>query len=189
MAVLASNWEKIKGFEVALLSGLDEKEFFNGLGQAVKQEFGCDRVIIFKSMDKGIPVFIADSQRLNAPSYALEKGGMAGHVTRTLVPYYSNDISRDPISGNAQESEGYNAELCMPVIISGQIMATVHLQNKVGHNLFNPEHIKQLEEFLKRLQRPLRNMQMYLAAKHLCRSLQEKIEGKKPRTGKILFRC
>ena len=178
MTGLASNLEKIKGFEVALLSGLDEKEFFNGLGQAVKQEFSCDRVIIFKYMDKGIPVFIADSERLDAPSYTPEKGGMAGHVTRTLVPYYSNDIPRDPVSGNAKESEGYNTELCMPVIISGQIMATVHLQNKIGHDAFNPEHIKQIEEFLKRLQRPLRNMQMYLAAKHLCQSLQEKIEEK-----------
>ena len=171
--------KEIKYLESSLLSNLDEKFFFKTLGHAVKENFSCDRVIIFKNIDDGFPVFVADSEDRDIFPYVMEQGkGVSGHVIRTSHSYYSNNVFRDPIFHGVKESEGYDAELCVPVIIDGQIMATVHLQNKISHHDFSQKHINQVKGFLNHLSRPLSNMQMYLTAKHLSQSLKkERYQG------------
>lgn len=170
---------KVKSFESILLSSLDEKLFFRNLGYAIKENFTCDRVIIFKSIDDGSPIFVSDSECLDALPYVLEKGkGVSGHVIRTSRPYYSNNMARDPLCCEEKEGLGYNAELCVPIIIAGQIMATVHLQNKTNNHHFSQKDINQVKEFLNHLDRPLRNMKMYLTAKHLNRTLKEEVQQK-----------
>ena len=176
--------EDIQKFETILLSNLDEKAFFGNLGHALKANFNCDRAIVFKSMDDGTPIFISDSECPNITSYVLEKGkGVAGHVIRNSRPYYSNNTERDPIFQGVKESEGYGAELCVPIIVEGQTIATVHLQNKEADSDFDQQSINQVQEFLNYLERPLHNMKMYLAAKHLNEVLREEIERKDKRSG------
>ena len=171
--------EKIRDLEATLLSNLDEQLFFKNLGHIVKENFSCDRVIIFKSMDDGASVFIADTSASDTSPYIQEKGrGVSGHVIRTFRPYYSNDSTRDPLFAGVKESEGYLSELCIPVVVAGQVMATIHLQNKTNETPFGQEHINGVVEFLALLERPLHNMKMYLTAKHLNEALKEEIQKK-----------
>ena len=171
--------KEIKDLESALLSNLDERFFFKTLGCAIKENFSCDRIVIFKNIDDGFPVFVADSEDGDAFPYVTEHGkGVSGHVIRTSNSYYSNNVFRDPIFYGVKESQGYDAELCVPLMVDGQIMATVHLQNKVNHYDFTQKHINLVKEFLNHLSRPLSNMQMYLTAKHLSLSLKkERYQG------------
>ena len=168
---------KVKHFESILLSTLDEKLFFGNLARAFKESFPCDRAIIFKGMDDGTPVFVSDSECPGAAPYILDKerGGIAGHVIRSSRPYYSNNTQRDPLFHGAQESQGFRAELCVPIIIAGQTLATIHLQNRTSAN-FGQRYISRVQEFINRLERPLNNMKMYLTAKHLNEALKEEIE-------------
>ena len=167
---------KIEQFVTALLSNLDEKLFFRNLAKGVKENFPCDRVVIFKSMDDGASVFISDSESDDAPPYILEKGrGVSGYVIRTARPYYSNNSPRDPVFYGVKESEGYKAELCIPVIVAGQTMATIHLQNRNSSRCFSERHINGVQGFLNYLESPFHNMKMYLTAKHLNEALKEEI--------------
>ncbi|MCY4643526.1 MAG: sigma 54-interacting transcriptional regulator [Bacteriovoracales bacterium] len=170
---------KIKSFETILLSSLEEEVFFGNLGRIVKDNFSCDRVIIFKILNDQIPVFISDSENSNVSSYVLEQGtGVCGNVMRTSQPYYSNNVARDPVFSGVKESKGYSAELCVPIIVAGHTLATVHLQRKSDGRHFDAKYIDDFMGFLKFLERPLCNMQIYLTAKHLNEILRQEIQRK-----------
>ncbi len=177
MTMEAINQEEITKLESHLLSSLDEKFFFEGLAHFIKSQHECDRVIVFKSFDDASSQFIADSENSSVEQYKLEKGkGISGYVIRTERPYYSNSVSRDPIFYGVQESVGMSSELCIPVNIDGQIIATIHLQSKNDQRSFDQEDINSLKDLFNLIQRPLNNMKMYLSAKHLSEMLKAKID-------------
>ena len=170
---------KMREIEADLLSSLDEEFFFGRLARVVKGHFSCDRVIVFKSMEDGSPVFVSDTESPGATPYILEKGkGVSGHVIRTSRPYYSNNSSRDPVFNGVKESKGFATELCVPVVVSGQVMATIHLQNKNNRKPFSQRDINDVKAFLDYFDRPLHNMKMYLTAKHLNEVLREEVQQK-----------
>lgn len=175
-ALQKSELEKL---ETSLLSGLNEKFFFAHFVSYIKTNFNCDRVIIYKVIDEVGSQFIADSENQDVRPYKLEKGkGVAGYVVRTSRPYYSNSVSRDPIFYGVEESFGMNAELCIPVSVEGQIIATLHLQSKSTEREFSQDDINNIKDILNFLQKPLNNMKLYLTAKHLNQLLKAQIEEK-----------
>lgn len=171
--------DEIQRLETTLLSSLNEKFFFTHLAFYIKEAFKCDRVIAYKSLDENGSEFIADSETPEAKGYRLEKGkGVSGYVIRTSRPYYSNSVTRDPIFYGVEESLGMQSELCVPVAVGGQTIATIHLQNKTEDKKFEQEDINTIKTVLDKIEKPLTNMKMYLTAKHLNETLQAQITEK-----------
>ena len=164
-----------------LLSTLEEKVFFRALGKEVKKLFNSDRVTIFRSMGDGVSVLVSDTEKeeiSSTPSF-MEKGkGISGHVVRTSQAYYSNNSERDPLFYNAPESRGYKEELCAPIVIGGETIATIHVQNKTDENPFTDSDTIKVKEFLDSLRKPLENIGMYLAVKDLNEVLRDELDAK-----------
>ncbi len=175
---MAKNLPEINRVSSILLSTLDESIFFNELGKFLHIQLQLDQTII-RSVQHGLDTqIVSENGKVVEGAAILEKGrGPAGHVVRTKKAYFSNSIDRDPLF-EAEAIEGISSELCIPVVIEGIVIATIHLRSIHEKREFSREDISFVESILDELKKPLTNMKMYLAAKHLNESLLKKIENK-----------
>lgn len=161
-----------------LLSTLDEKLFFCELGKSLHSLMNVDKTKIFLVNEDSSVRMVCLNGKTSKSSEMLEKGqGPAGHVIRTRKPYFSNNVSRDPLF-HKEAAEGIMAELTIPVSVEGIVIATLHFQSESEETQFEREDITKILSILAEIKKPLTNMKMYLAAKHLNSSLVKQIELK-----------
>jgi transcriptional regulator with GAF, ATPase, and Fis domain len=110
--------------------------------------------------------------------YTYAKGeGFSGYVSRIKRAYYSNS-KRDPMMSLGKRDECVEAELCVPLIVDGTMLATIHIQTTDKDRKFNEADIQLVNSLMDELKRPLSNLRMYVIAKNLNEELQRKIEEK-----------
>lgn len=161
-----------------LLTTLDEKKFFSILSNHIKENVSSHSTLIHLLLEDGQALLVAKNGEIVEEGRKCEKGaGVAGQVVRTKKPYFSNNIDRDPIFANFRD-ENVVAELCVPVVIEGHVIATIHLQSNNEEIQFSRDNMNEVLEILKDVELPLRNMKMYLSAKFLNESLKKQIELK-----------
>jgi Nif-specific regulatory protein len=161
-----------------LLATLDEGVFFSELCRHLQNELKSERALVYLVKEDGCAQLISIDGKLHSERSVLEKGeGAAGHVLRTKRPYFSNNVSRDPIFAK-EALEGVRAELCLPISHEGVVIATIHFQDIKSEREFSREDINLVLAVLNELKHPLANMRMYIAAKHLNESLMRQIEVK-----------
>ncbi len=170
--------EELEAFSARLLETLDEHFFFNEMSRFFLSAMNADRVKIFSIRDDQSAKLVSVNGETSRERIHLGAGeGASGYVTRTKRPYFSNNVARDPLFSTEQGSNVV-AELCLPILHEGMVMATIHFQMLSDKKQYSLADITLVTEVLKSLRKPITNMKMYLSAKHLNEVLIKKIEDK-----------
>lgn len=174
----ALDLNKVSTLSNELLTNLDERVFFSKLGGFIQDTFNEYKVQVFQAYEDGASELIVenDNQAKNEISY--NKGqGLSGYVIRTKRAYYSNSKS-DPLLATTQRDECVIAELCVPVISNGSVIATIHVQSNKEDRKFNEEDVSMILDILDNVSSPINNIRLYLIAKNLNKELEKKIKMK-----------
>ena len=175
----ATGHNELATLSTVLLSNLDEVVFFAKLSGYVQEIMMEHKVLGFEALNDGSTRLLSENGIALSCASILNKGqGLSGYVARMKRAYYSNSVKRDPIASTGQRDESVEAELCVPVIIDGSVIGTINVQSIKTDRNFGENDIAVINDILKQLQSPIRNMHLYLMAKNLNRELQSRIEAK-----------
>lgn len=175
----ASMNNEIATLSTVLLSNLDEVVFFSKLSGFIQDVMQEHNVLTFEAHTDGTTILRAENGHSIENGKVLNKGqGLSGYVARMKRAYYSNSVKRDPIASNSHRDANIEAELCVPVMIEGVVIGTINVQSLKADRNFGDAEISIINDILKELQSPIRNMHLYLMAKNLNRELQGRIEAK-----------
>lgn len=160
-----------------LLATLEEANFFSLLGQHMANELSVEKFKAYKIFaDQSAKLISLNNNSIDGEILSFGHGP-CGQVVKTKRPYFSNNVSRDPIFGQDKSSDIKN-ELIIPVIQDGIFIATLHFQNINDEVGFTREHINKMLNILNLVERPLNNLKLYISAKALNEVLLKKIEEK-----------
>ncbi len=169
---------ELEELSTKLLATLDESTFFGILGEFLSKHVPCDNIIVNRVMeDNSVKIVSFDGRPVVGSEIKTDGPASAGYVIRTKRPYFSNNVERDPIF-EEEANKGILAELCVPIIVDGIILGTVHFQSKTEGRDFGRNDITTVLSVLAEIKRPLVNIKMYLSARHLNEVLLKKIEEK-----------
>jgi len=176
MQVLNKNLPDVQSLVSVLLSTLDESLFFIELMKQLADEVKADTTRIYLANETGaLKLLIEDLTLTKNVSYEKNEG-LAAYVLRTKKPYFSNNITRDPIFAK-ESNKAIKAELAVPVSVDGVVLATIHFQS-TSEKEFSVNDMTKVIAVLNEIKKPLANMKMFLAAKQLNEVLLRKIENK-----------
>lgn len=175
----ASNQNELATLSTVLLSNLDEVVFFSKLTGFIQDTMKEYKVLGFEVLADGCTRLAAENGKSLNNGKLLNKGqGLAGYVARMKRAYYSNSVKRDPIASTGLRDESVEAELCMPIMIDGHVIGTINVQSTQKERNFGEADMAFINGIFNELQSPIRNMHLYLMAKHLNHELQSRIEAK-----------
>ena len=175
----ALNHNELATLSTVLLSNLDEVVFFTKLSGFIHDLAGEYKVQGFEVLSDGSTVLIAENGHALDTAKTLSKGqGLSGYVARMKRAYYSNSVKRDPIASTGIRDEVVEAELCLPIMIDGSVIGTINVQSMKKDRNFSETDLAIINDVLKQLQSPIKNMHLYLMAKHLNKELMCKIEAR-----------
>ncbi|MBF0359590.1 MAG: sigma-54-dependent Fis family transcriptional regulator [Oligoflexia bacterium] len=163
-----------------LYSSLDESLFFSELSKFIKDFTKAERVTIYKANpDESIELTSVDGRHTVNKIKSGE--GILGHVVKTKRAYFSNMIRRDPLYNKSHyptqnSSQLVIAELCIPIVVNNQVIAVINFQSTNSEVKYDYSNINAIQNILTEIKRPLINLQMYLASKHLNDVLNVKLE-------------
>ncbi|MBY0516872.1 MAG: sigma 54-interacting transcriptional regulator [Bacteriovoracaceae bacterium] len=158
-----------------LLSNLDETVFFSQLSGYFQQVTGEHKVQVYEAMGDGSTRLGAENGH-SIDGEILAKGiGLSGYVARMKRAYYSNNVKRDPITAHSKRDDSVEAELAVPVMHEGVVIGTIHIQSTKKDRSFSEKDVAAINEDLKSLAAPIRNMRLYLVARHMARELESKL--------------
>lgn len=175
---IALDMNKISTLSTVLLSNLDESIFCAKISGFIQDMFKEYKVQVFEAYQDGRTQLRAENGKVIEEGMVYAKGqGLSGYVVRTKRAYYSNS-SRDPLLATTKRDECVEAEVCVPVNHSGNVIATIHVQAKDGERKFSDEDIQIINNVLTEIDSAVKNMRLYLIAKNLNRELQTQIKEK-----------
>ena len=161
---------------VSILSTtLDENLFFSELANFIKAEMGVGKVRVNLVLSSGLSKSVAINGEMLTAEHVRKNSGIVSHILRTQRAYFSNSVQRDPIFEDSND-EIRTAELAYPISSEGVIIATIHLSVMDDERTFSAKDINSLLSILNYVERPLRNMKLYISAKSLNDVLLKKIE-------------
>lgn len=175
----AAQHNELATLSTVLLSNLDEVVFFAKLSGYVQDMMTEHKVLGFEALSEGATRLLAENGHALNDSKILNKGqGLSGYVARMKRAYYSNSVKRDPIASTGHRDEMVEAELCVPVMVDGSVIGTINVQSIKKDRNFGEADIAVINDILKELHTPIKNMHLFLMAKNLNRELQSRIEAK-----------
>lgn len=176
----ALNMNEVSTLSTALLTNLDESLFFAKISEFMMQHFKAYKTLVFESYSDGVTELKALNGKVinDKEKLIYAKGqGLSGYVSRIKRAYYSNS-KRDPLLATSKRDDCVESELCVPIISSGVVLGTIHIQSDDKENIFSEEDVTAINNILDSLSAPIANMRLYLIARNLNRELQSKIEMK-----------
>lgn len=175
----AINHNELATLSTVLLSNLDEVVFFSKLSGFVHEIMKEHKVLAFEVLSDGSTILLADSGSALSSAKMLNKGqGLSGYVARMKRAYYSNSAKRDPLASTGIREDQVEAELCVPVMFEGSVIGTLNIQSLKKDRNFGESDIAIINSILAELHTPIKNMHLYLVAKHLNKELMSRIEAK-----------
>ncbi|MGE3610538.1 MAG: sigma 54-interacting transcriptional regulator [Bacteriovoracaceae bacterium] len=175
----AFNKNDLATLSTVLLSHLDEVVFFSKLSGFIHDLTQEHKVLGFEVLNDGSTRLIAENGQALSAAKHLNKGqGLSGYVARIKRAYYSNSVRRDPIASTGIRDEAVEAELSIPVMMDGSVIGTINIQSTKKDRNFGDADIVVINNILKELETPIRNMHLFLVAKNLNRELMGRIEAK-----------
>ena len=158
-----------------LVETLDEL-VFKELSRAIKSEVPCDIIKTSIPLGKDQARLVYSNKNHSKIGKNFPLAGVACHVNRSKRAYFSNSIQRDPVFMGHVTPE-ISSELCFPIISEGEIMAVVQLKEWKNRDLFESLTLIQFQLHW-RLDKPLTNLKIFIAAKSLNEALLKKREEK-----------
>ncbi|MFZ4712295.1 MAG: sigma 54-interacting transcriptional regulator [Bacteriovoracaceae bacterium] len=173
----ALNLNEVASLQVSL-STLDEVVFFAKLCDFLHNSLNEHRVMIFKAYEDGSSELMSENGQAVKGEICPKGQGLAGYVIRTKKAYYSNNVKRDPLLATSKHKNEVNAEIAIPINCDGQVLGTIHVQSLSENRNFGEADVAEVLRLLSNIDQPIRNMKMFLAAKHLSEELMKKIQSK-----------
>ena len=175
---MIKNLAPLSNLTSTLFLSLDENHFFSSINAHFMGHMNCQKVQVYKILDNGQSVLMAENGHLVVNGHTLDKGvGAAGYIARTKRGYFSNTVERDPVF-TREASLGIKAELCLPISADGVVLGSIHCQMMDNSREFTREDMTAGMAILAEIKSPIQNMKMYLAAKNLNETLLRTIELK-----------
>lgn len=170
-----------------LLMNLDEVVFFSQLSKFFFETSGEYKVQSYEYMADGSTRLVAENG-IAQEGVVLAKGiGLSGYVGRMKRAYYSNSVKRDPITAHSKRDDVVEAELAVPVMFEGVVIGTIHIQSTKKDRSFSEKDVAEINEYLKELSAPIRNMRLYLMARQVARDLEAKLAQRETETKAASF--
>jgi Nif-specific regulatory protein len=133
------------------------------------------KVQVYESMNDGSTRLMGENGK-SMDDAILAKGiGLSGYVTRMKRAYWSNNVKRDPITAHSKRDDVVEAELAVPVMFNSSVIGTIHIQSTKKDRQFSEKDVAFINDALKELSAPVRNMHMYLMARQVVRELEQKL--------------
>ena len=151
-----------------LFSTLDERKFFQNLGQYLAHQLAASEYFVLRPIDQEVQLFI-DNQSFKSAKVVWP---LVNQILSTHQPYFSNQPAHDPLIMATDGLASAAAVLALPVLCDGHLVAVMVFKG----NSFSLDHVTQALAALKALHAPLANMTMYLSAMRLNESLIKKLE-------------
>jgi Nif-specific regulatory protein len=168
----------LESLSSTLFLSLDENHFFLSLNLFFKNHMNSHKVQVYKILDNGTSVLMAEDGNSVFNGSILDKGvGAAGYIGRTKRGYFSNTVERDPVF-TREAGLGVKAEICFPISADGVVLGSIHCQMLDSSREFSREDMTYGMSVLNEIKLPVMNMKMYLAAKNLNEALLRTIELK-----------
>ncbi len=161
---------EIKEVLNSLLSTLDESKFIKILTTAISKEIDCEDSFSLLINEGRITKIIG------RPSNSIgfeDKASM--HVYKTKAPYFSNNLSKDPLFLGSNR-EAVESELIFPLGINGELFATLHFQLGPQKPKFTIETVEIVNKIISELKIPISNMKIFLDSKNLNNTLLKKVD-------------
>lgn len=175
----ALNQEALSSVSLVLLSTLDEDIFFGKMSEFIADQFEGLNIYICKNSRDGETQIIAENGQSVKNGKIFKKGeGISGYVVRTKRAYYSNSVQRDPLMANQNIDKNVVSEICVPVISDNNVLGTINVQSLSEDKKFSEDDVEKVQNILAYLEKPIRNMKMYLLATQMNNELIQKIEDK-----------
>ncbi|MBC7712683.1 MAG: sigma-54-dependent Fis family transcriptional regulator [Rhizobacter sp.] len=172
------NLTNLENLSSTLFLSLDEAHFFLSLNVFFKNHMNAQKVQVYKILDNGSSVLMAEDGQPVLNGAILEKGvGASGYIGRTKRGYFSNTVERDPVF-TREAGLGVKAELCFPISADGVVLGSIHCQMMDASREFSREDMTFGMSVLTEIKSPIMNMKMYLTAKNLNETLLRTIELK-----------
>ncbi len=173
----AKSLNEIASLQVSL-STLDETVFFCKLCDFIFHSMNEHRVLVYKAFEDGSSELVSESGASVKGEVQAKGQGLAGYVIRTKKAYYSNHVKRDPLLSTSKYAKEINAEIAIPINCDGQVLGTIHIQSLSENRNFGEADVANVLKLLAQIEQPIRNMKMFLSAKHLSEELMKKIQSK-----------
>lgn len=162
-----------------LISTLDEEKFFKTLCKELKNIMKSDRISASMFFGGNESMLVYATKKQSGMMTKKPMKSVEAYVSRTQKAYFSNSANRDPMFSDAIDLEVI-AELCIPLIIEENVIGSISLQN-LDDKQFSKIDIEQIKSILDEIEKPLRNLKIYISAKSLNEALLRKIEEKEAR--------
>lgn len=167
--------DQLNTLNTQLLTNLDEAIFFSRLSGFFLEQSGEFKVQAYEVMSDGSTRLRGENGQA-IDGVVLAKGiGLSGYVGRMKRAYWSNSVKRDPITAHSQRDEVVEAELALPLMHEGTVIGTIHIQSTKKDRNFSEKDVALINESLKELNAPIRNMRLYLMARNVVRELEQKL--------------
>ena len=168
----------LENLSSTLFLSLDENHFFSSINAHFMNHMNAQKVLVYKILDNGSSVLMAENGHIVMDGHTLEKGvGAAGYIGRTKRGYFSNTVERDPVF-TREAGLGVKAELCLPISADGVVLGSIHCQMMDASREFTKDDMTAGMSILNEIKLPIQNMKMYLSAKNLNETLLRTIELK-----------
>lgn len=169
------NANQLNTLSTQLLTHLDEVVFFSQLSKFFFEMSGEYKVQAYEFMADGSTRLVAENGQAQE-GVVLAKGiGLSGYVGRMKRAYWSNSVKRDPITAHSKRDDVVEAELALPIMHEGVVIGTLHIQSTKKDRSFCEKDVAEINESLKELSAPIRNMRLYLMARQVARELEVKL--------------
>jgi len=176
--MITTNAEQMNSFDKLghiLLSTLDEAIFFTELAKFVSQKFKTSDIIVYKTTNKNSLQVISEGLVGVQKDIRIDSSSrVALHVLKNKRAYFSNNIKSDPLFSD--ENNKHNSELCAPISIDGVLISVIRIRQSDESFKFSQALLNELMELLVQLNKPLRNMKLYMEAMDLNETLLRRIE-------------
>lgn len=173
---LANQIERLRS---VLLQTLDESIFFSELASHMSELVKAENIIFYKLReDHSLREVSRNATPVIEGRIINNEKGIINHVIKTKKSYFSNGTERDPLFSSEQEIDLFKKELCIPIICEGIIISAVLFQSNSEEIIFSREDITNIISLFNQLEKPIKNLKMYISVKNLNEALLLKIEKK-----------
>ncbi|MFZ9001093.1 MAG: sigma-54-dependent Fis family transcriptional regulator [Bacteriovoracaceae bacterium] len=171
--IVEKNLTELNEITAKLFTTLEESEFFGELAQFIGKSIACDKYSVYVvNENSDIRQIILDNKKSTKNISLNKSDSYLQHVVKTKRPYFSNNISRDPLF------HGLNLKvdslLILPIIFEGVIISIMTFSGKEAD--FSVNDLTLSLDILTKLERPISNMKMYITAQNLNVALLKRIE-------------
>lgn len=171
----SENSNELTSLSTVLLATLDQSIFFTELSKFISIIVPADSIEVYRVIEKISLQLVSIENETVSPQDIGEVKGILAHVLKTKMPYFSNNVSNDPMFIGIDKE--IVAELCVPILEEGVTIAIVRTKIKNGNpSQFSRDDITKIFSILKKLSKPLRNIRLFMEANDLNLSLMRKIE-------------